>query len=225
MIWKSKKPKSKAWRIINSVTAIIVLPFALIFVAPQLLAWPHKVVVGDTSVYAEAPISSEINRVLARSDALLRRSTIYSTGYGKQIFLTDGGWRWKLLAFRSSGAFGLSRPLGSIIINRNSVRENWVNRGDDIGGIRSLSSIIAHERTHGLIRTHFGLLSDLQVPTWKREGYCEYIAGETSLTATQVADLRRRGIDHPAIVYFEGQAKMQRLLDVEGQTVDAVFAE
>ena len=225
MIWKNKKQKSKVHQMANRVIALVALPFVSIILAPQLLAWPHKLVVGDTTIYAEHPIAPEIKSVLTQSDALLRRSAIYSDSYGKRIFLTEGGWRWRLLALNNAGGLAISRPLGSIIITHNSVSENWVKSDGQIGKTRSLSSIIAHERTHDLIRAHFGLLSDMRYPKWKREGYCDYIAQESSLNAVQVAAFKKQGRGHPAIVYFEGRQKVTRALDVERKSVDQLFIE
>ena len=46
---------------------------------------------------------------------------------------------------------------------------------------RSLSGVIAHEITHLLIRKKFGYWRNLTMPTWKKEGYAEYVAGGSTL--------------------------------------------
>lgn len=103
--------------------------------APQLLAWPHSGQIGSTRIYSDEPIAPGINAVLARSDSLLKKSSIYSDGYGKRIFLTDGGWRWKLLSFPGGGAFAYSKNLTeAIIINRNSIVSDRVRNGMGLGG-------------------------------------------------------------------------------------------
>jgi hypothetical protein len=220
---KRRKPKSK--RIFEYGFGIALALFGTIQFVPEVLAWPHKAILGDTSIYSDRPIGSDIKQVMARSDALLRSSAIYSDSYGKRIFLTDGGWRWKLLSLQSLGAFGHTRPLSeAVIINDASIADNKVRNGRAVGGVRSLSAIIAHERTHGLIRGRFGILTSLTIPAWKREGYCDYVAGESSLTAQQVAALKERGETHPAILYFEGRERVRLALEKEGKTVEQLFA-
>jgi hypothetical protein len=191
---------------------------------PEVLAWPHKATLDGTNIYSDRPIGSDIKQVMARSNTLLRASAIYSDSYGKRIFLTDGGWRWKLLSLQSLSAFGHTRPLSeAVIINDASIADNKVRNGRAIGGVRSLSAVIAHERTHGLIRGRFGILTSLTIPAWKREGYCDYVAGESSLTAQQVAALKQRGETHPAILYFEDRERVRLALEKEGKTVEQLF--
>jgi hypothetical protein len=112
-----------------------------------------------------------------------------------------------------------------IVVNRSSIANDWVRNGKALGGERKLSSLIAHERTHGLIRAHFGLFRSRLFPTWKVEGYSDYVSGESSLSLQEVAELKRSGEYHPAIVYFEGREKIRQILEHERKTVDQLFAE
>ena len=69
--------------------------------APQLLAFSYRAEIGSTTVYSEAPLrAGEMRAVLERAERLARRTGI-SDPAGTRLFLTDGGWRWSLLARRS----------------------------------------------------------------------------------------------------------------------------
>lgn len=218
--------KSRIRRVFDYGAAFVALLFGGVQFAPEVLAWPHAVTLGDTSIYSDKPIEPQINQILAKSDRLLRASEIYANGYSRRIFLTDGGWRWRLLALNSSDTFALTRPATeTIIVNASSVADDQVRNGGRIGGVRSLSSVITHERTHGLIRARYGLFSSLTAPTWLIEGYCDYIARESGLSAQDVGALKRSGKDHPALVYYEGRRKVAHALESEGKTVDQLFAE
>ncbi len=226
MLEAEKKAKSKTRRIVGRVLTVFAIAFVATRLFPETLIWPHKATIGDTQIYSEQPIGREMASVLAQSDALLHNSKIYSDGYGKRIFLTDGSWRWKFLALNLSGAFAQSTHITeAIVINRSSINANLVRNGSVIGGERKLSSVIAHERTHGLIRARYGLFASRFQPVWKREGYCDYIAGDTSLSATEVAELEQKGTPHPAIIYFKGRERVLQILEVEGKTVDQLFAD
>lgn len=218
--------KSKGRRVAEIVLAALAIAFVATRLAPETLIWPYEAKIGETQIYSEQPITPEMASVLARSDVLLRKSEIYSAGYGKRIFLTNGRWRWKFLSLTLSGAFGHSSGLTeAIVVNRNSIANDLVRNGKAIGGERKLSSLIAHERTHGLIRAHFGRFRSRLFPTWKIEGYSDYIAGQSSLSAANVAELKRRGEQHPAMVYYKGRKKVMQALDVDGKTVDELFAQ
>ena len=41
---------------------------------------------------------------------------------------------------------------------------------------RRLSDVMAHERTHILIRARFGILNEMRYPAWVRDGYCDDVA-------------------------------------------------
>ena len=192
--------------------------------APEVLAFPHHRTIGDTAIYSDTPLPAELPQVLARSDALLRTSAIYGPGYGRRIFLTDGGWRWHVLALQLSDTFALTRAFSSaILINRSDVAHDRVFNGGTVGGVRSLSGVIAHERTHGLIRARYGLLADGLYPAWLREGYCDFVAGGGSLSEAQAAGLEAKHQPHPALLYYHGRKRVEAALKAEGGSVDALF--
>ena len=204
---------------------ILVLAMTPFFV-PEALAFPYHRQVGETQVYSDTPIPDAISGVLARANGLLRTSVIYAPGaYGRRLFLTDGGWRWRLLSFRTLGAFAQTR-WGSepIVINRSDVARDEVTTGASVAGRRSLSGVIAHERTHGLIWHHFGFQADLIYPAWLREGYCDYVAGGGSLSDTAAKQLIARGQWVPALLYYHGRQRVTAKLRANGGSVDALFA-
>jgi hypothetical protein len=206
--------------------ALLALLFGTIAFAPEVLAFPYRAKIGDTIVYAEAPLPASMGAVLARSDTLLRTSAIYGPSYGRRIFLTNGGWRWHLLAAQTPGAFAFSRPLTeAIVVNRSDPRRDLVLNGAVIGGHRSLSGVIAHEPTHGLIRGRYGMLADMAYPAALREGYCDIVAGGGSLSGGEAAFLRRNQIRHPALTYYDGRRRVAALLAQASGNVDAVFAQ
>lgn len=196
-------------------------------VVPEALAFPHHLQVGDTQLYSETPIPEVAARnILARSDRLLRASPIAGPGYGRRIFLTDGGWRWRLLAPGSQTTIAISRPfIETIVFNRSDIANDSVMTRANTSGRRSLSGVIAHERTHGLIRAHFGPLADWRYPIWLREGYCDLVAGGGTLSDAEAAALKARGEAAPALVYYDGRKRVEAVLKRNGGSVERLFAE
>lgn len=190
---------------------------------PEALAFPYYQQIGSTKLYAESPISPAAAAVLARSDRLLNTSPIARAGGTQRIFLTNGGWRWHVLAPGEANALAITRPLTeSIVINRGDLASDSISTAV---GRRSLSGIIAHERTHGLIRAHFGLSADWRYPAWLREGYCDYVAGGGTLSDAQAAALKAQGRTMRALPYYDGRKRVEAILARNGGSVDRLFAQ
>ncbi|MEO6256047.1 MAG: hypothetical protein ABIO69_04490 [Sphingomicrobium sp.] len=213
----------RPWRI--AAGAILVLLVAPAF-APELLAFPYQARSHGSRIWSETSIrQTQLDLILKRSADLVGQSPIAQASEPRQIFLTKGGWRYTWLAVRNRSAFGISRPgRETIVINRNDLAADRVFNGQSVGGVRSLSGVIAHETCHGMLRRHFGITVDLSVPTWLLEGYCDHVSQESSLSAADVARLKASGQDHPALIYFAGRKRVEFELDELGGSVDALFA-
>lgn len=194
--------------------------------APQVMAWPYKAQFGDNTVYSEQPIAPDMAVVIAKADALVRRSAIYDPdGYATDIFLSNGGWRWKLATIGASSNLAISRPINNaIIVNSPNAEMDGAPDYVRADRRRSLSSLIAHERTHGLISSHFGLVKAVLLPTVKVEGYCDYVAQESTLSDAAYAEKKRTGARHRAMLYYEGRKLAEDALDHRKLSVDDFFA-
>lgn len=194
--------------------------------APQLLAFPYRTETPIGIVWSEAPPDKAMLAELATTVSARMATTPFAdTAETRPIFLTEGGWRWRWLSATSYSAFAVTRPVTrAVVLNRTDTSTGEVRNGRSVGGVRSAGSVIAHEFTHGLIRRRYGIFAAGFLPQWKVEGYCDHVAGESSLTAAQVAELKAAGQDHPAIVYFEGRQRVEATLARNGGSVDALFA-
>ena len=182
--------------------------------------------VGQTSVWSEAPLTEGIETVIRRSDARLKTSPFYrSEAARRPIYLTNGGLRWRILSFDAAGAFAQTRAIReNIVVNRSSIERDKVWNGAPVAGERDLSAVIAHERTHGLIRMRFGLMADASYPRWVREGYCDYVAGSSSLSDVEAARLVAERRNPPALFYYQARKRVAAALEANGGSVDRLFA-
>lgn len=195
--------------------------------APQLLAFPHYGESNGDRIWSVEPIDpAALEAVTKRANALIAKSPIATGDEGRDIFLTDGGWRWAWLSAPSSyGAFALSRPLGEpIVLNRSDLASDLVTNGAARGGERSISAIIAHETAHGMIRSRYGFVKAALAPQWLVEGYADHVAQESSLSDAEYQDMKESGDSHPAMPYYEGRKRVAATLDANGGDVDALFA-
>lgn len=204
---------------------IVVAYLAASLFAPALLLFPHERRVGETRVYSETPIPDDIDALVHRSDALLRKSELFnSRALSRPVFITRGGWRWRLLSFETTNAFAQTRPFGeNVIVNHADVTRDRVWTGTPIADERVLSDVITHERTHILIRMRFGVLRDRAFPTWLREGYCDYVANSSTLSDQQASRLVAENRKIPALFYYQSRKRVERALRDNGGSAQALF--
>jgi hypothetical protein len=204
-----------------------ILLLASPLVAPQLLAFPHYAEAGDSQIWSETPIDkAALGRVMARAETLVSSSPIAQTREPRRIFLTNGSWRWLWLANIYRGTFALTRFGGqNLIVNRADLAADRITNNRPVGGSRQLSSVIAHEMTHGVLLHHFGVVAMMRQPRWRIEGYCDHIAQESALSDADVARLAARGEKHPALLYYHGRKRVEGALAANGGSVDALFAQ
>lgn len=203
----------------------LVILLASPLVAPQLLAFPHYAEAGDSRIWSEKPIDqAALERVMDRAEGLVSNSPVARDEESRRIFLTEGGWRWMWLANTSRGAFAMTRFGGqNIIVNRADLAADRVVNNRDVGGSRRLSSVLAHEITHGVLLGHFGPITMTLQPRWKVEGYCDHVAQESALSDEDVARIEANGEKHPALMYYRGRKRVEQILNTNGGNVDALF--
>lgn len=193
--------------------------------APQLLAFPYRAEAGATTVWSEAPLpAAALRPVLDDAARRVASSPLARMPEGRRIFLTSGGWRWRWLALGAQDSFALTRATGAVVVNRSDLATNRVWNGAAIGGQRSLSAVLAHEACHGTERRRYGLTVQARTPAWLFEGYCDYVAGESSLSDADAARLEANQQPHPALVYYHGRRRVAQALAANGGDVDALFA-
>ena len=194
---------------------------------PAALAFPYRADFGGTTVLSEQPIDrAAMGQVLARADGLLAASPLYRPGLSRQVVLTDGGWRWDMLSIGARGSIAFRRPFAqALIFNRSSVAADRVTNGAPLGGVRTLSGTIAHEMTHRLVADHIGEWAALRLPAWKREGYPDYVAQETSIRPQDEALIRERDPNARVLAYYEGRRRVAAELARNGGSVDALLAD
>lgn len=209
----------------GAIALATLLPFIAPLYAPQLLAFPYRTPTPVGTVWSVQPVPPAL---LAKASATVRTrmaaTPLADANERRPIFLTDGGWRWTWLAPGSSGAFALSRPLTkAVIVNTVDYANGTIHTRRAIGNQRGLGAVLAHEFCHGLIRRRFGVLPAEAFPAWKVEGYCDHVAGESSLTAADAAKLEASGEHHPALIYFRGRERVEAELARNGGDVTALF--
>lgn len=219
--------RNHAYRAANLVSFPIALAYLLLLSLPQVL-FAHPVVYKSFRVYSGRPLDSGLPVVLDRVDSLLAASPIHERGVTPRIFLMNSTSAYAALSLSLGGrSFGKgfgALPADNVFINAHDLANDLVFRDAADFDRRTLSGVIAHEVTHLLIRRKFGYWRNLAFPTWKKEGYAEYVAGGSTLPYEIGVKRWKESPDDPTgYRYFRYYMMVKYLLENERLTVDDLF--
>src|SRR5262249_41026859 len=126
---------------------------------------------------------------------------------------------------KASKSFAASLPfINNILINKSDARDDLVFLNRPEHNKRSLSGVIAHEVTHLFIREKVGTLRASLMPTWKNEGYCEYIAGDSTIPLEEGVKLWKESPnDDSKYRYIKYHLMVKYLLENDKLSIEDVF--
>lgn len=225
--FRAAKRKSKAYKIVRSAILVIAAAFFVLLVYPQVL-FAHEVRYKNFTVYSRQPLDQSIYTVLDKVEAELSASPINDPTVQPKIFLTNSQKLYSFLSlYIGWNSFGKGYPLlptSNVFINEADVSRDLVFRKAALGSQRSLSGVIAHEITHLNIRRRFGYVRNITIPSWKKEGYAEYVAGGSTLDyETGVRLWKANPNDGTGYQYFRYYLSVKYLLENEKLSVDDLF--
>ena len=225
--YRAATAKSKAYRTFRYAVLVIAAAFVFLLVYPQVL-FAHQVSYKNFTVYSRQPLDRNIYTVLDKVEAQLSASPINDTTVKPRIFLTNSQKLYSFLSlYIGWNSFGKGYPLlptSNVFINETDVARDLVFRKAVTFNQRSLSGVLAHEITHLHIRKKFGYLQNVTAPSWKKEGYCEYVAGGSTLdyeTGTRM--WKAKPNDGTGYQYFKYHLMVKYLLETEKSSVEDLF--
>ena len=223
-----KKPLRKVlglYSIISGSFMVLAASYLALLAYPQPLFGYSAEFQNRFQVHSREPISNEMRAVIDRAEEHLKTSAIYRNDFDRRIYLTGSHGMYKFLSHKAYHSFANSVPfLDNMIINRTDVAADRVFLDRLLRNERSLSGVIAHEVTHLFLRERYGTVAASLMPTWKNEGYCEYIAGDSTMTLDQGLQLwRANTADDTGYRYVKYTLMVKYLLEEEELTVDDLF--
>lgn len=180
----------------RQILAVLVLLYVGLYIFPQVL-FPYSYSTQGITIYARFPLPSETAERVAAIANLIRRSELAVAGRTERIFVCNQPWLFRLLSPMSAGAFAYSLPVtDNVFVANADLVHNVARSAAPDFNARSFSAVAAHEITHGLIRHRIGVFYSL--PTWVVEGYCDYVARESSFPEAKGLHLLATGQQDPS---------------------------
>ena len=223
---KSKliKRARRIYKVSTTVMSVVAVAYLLLITFPQAL-FGYSADHGKFRVYSREPMAPEIQKVLDAAEERLRTSPIYDHEDRRDIYLTGGFGMYAFLSHKAYDAFANSVPfVDNVFINKADVAADRVFIRRSYSNSRSLSGVIAHETAHLFIRKRYGTVSSIFLPTWKVEGYCEYVAGDSTIPLDEgVRRWRESPADDTGFRYTKYHLMVKHLLENEKLSVEEMF--
>ncbi|HKP48172.1 MAG TPA: hypothetical protein VJT50_16345, partial [Pyrinomonadaceae bacterium] len=218
---RAPKSKKRLYKILGNALVAIALAYFFTLCFPQYL-FAHEVTYRQFHVYSQSPLDAQLDKVLDSAEARLSKSTIYDAQVSRRIFLTNSHAMYSFLSHKAYKSFANSVPfLNNIFLNKSDVASDLVFLNRPEHNKRSLSGVIAHEVTHLFIRRKVGTFRASAMPTWKNEGYCEYIAGDTTVSYEEGVQLWKASPgDDSKYRFFKYQMMVKYLLETEKLSIE-----
>jgi hypothetical protein len=220
-----KRQLLKIKRTATLLLGFIAFAYLLLLYFPQPLFACSKTY-GQFTVHSREPLDG-IETVLDSAETRLKTSPLYDGDVPRPIYLTNGFGMYALLSHKAYNSFGNSVPfVTNIFINKTDIANDraFMNRAKN--NSRSLSGVIAHEVTHLYIRNRYGTVMSMLQPKWKNEGYCEYVAGESTIPLEEGIRLwSENPADDTGYRFTKYHAMVKFLLETEHLTVDQLFTQ
>ena len=225
--YRAAKKKSKAYRVARNVLVLASVAFILLLSFPQLL-FAHELSYNNFKIYSREPVDQNVSAVLDKAEVRLASSPLKNDEVKPRVFLINNFRLYSMLSLylgANSFAKGYALlPTDNIFMNKSDIAKDLVFRNASENNSRSFSGVIAHETTHLLIRKRFGYWRNLTMPTWKKEGYAEYVAGGSTLSyETGVKMWKDNPKDGTGYQYFKYHMLVKYLLEQEKISVDDLF--
>ena len=207
----------------------IIIILAAIFVAfiifPNLSFYRHHISYKQFKIYADIEIDDTIYEILDKVEKQLKTSEIYDNNLSFKIFISSEFKPYSIFSPSYKDAFAVTYPIiNNIFISKTDIKNNLVQRDADEDYERTLTSVIEHEVTHKLIENEIGIKANKKLETWKKEGYCEYVSGESTLNLK--AGIKKVYKDSnsssPAFNYLKYRIFVTYLIDIKGHSFQSL---
>ncbi|MEL6556985.1 MAG: hypothetical protein AAFQ94_02305 [Bacteroidota bacterium] len=170
------KQKIIKWTIRLACTFFIAFLTIVLAVLNPGVLYANKTAVSHYTVYHQKTLNPGLQSHLEEAHKLVRESEIYDPRFKIKVCLNDGSLYPKLMEKLMGRAFGW----GGYNLAVYGGEFNYVGGYVEINNHRwDMTQLLVHELTHCHQMNYFGLLNSNPVanhPTWKWEGYAEYVA-------------------------------------------------
>jgi hypothetical protein len=170
---------------------------------------------------SRSPVPENAASLLKTIKSRVTTSPLYRPGDRFSISICNDRRLYAILSPRSPASFAVSRPLvGGMMIAEADLEKNIARSSAEEYNQRTFTGVATHEIAHILMKRQFGLLA--KPPRWLTEGYCDYLAGESSFPEVKGDRLLAAGEAHPSGSFFcfTSRRMVEYLIDDQNRNIE-----
>ena len=229
------KSKNKFLRLLTGIMDLFVVYFVLVWFIPGIF-FRNSYTTGNITFKCAAysrydgwANETEFRTVCDEAMKAISRSELYTADIKIYVLFCTGHISYKLLLVNPfANSIGFKRtltPANIILINKLGQENMPSYSGETEADARKLPSILTHETTH--VFSHKSGLANTFTPSWKEEGICEYVAGESSFPVQEGWQhfLADEHVKARSYTYFLYRVAVTYMRDVEGLSFPGIVAD
>jgi hypothetical protein len=199
---------------VSGTVVIIIAAYGTLLAFPERL-FAHQYSYKNFVIYSRSPIDDRIRAELDVVSQRLAKSELNDPTIVHRVFVAGSSGWYGFFNGPYRGAIGRNYEFNnSIFVPQLDLASGTVVHFD--GRTAPIAAILAHEMTHTLSQKRLGLIGSWQTPSWKKEGYAEYIGNprtEPLIEDLQILDSAGDGLAVPK-GYFEAAILWRYLAEI-----------
>jgi len=210
---------------LSAALAILITAYGAVLAFPEPL-FAHKYSYKNFVVYSRTPIDDRIRPELDVVSQRLARSELNDPNIVHRVFVAGSSFWYTFFNGPYRGAVARNYEFNnSIFVPQLDLSSEKVVHFD--GRTAPIATILAHEMTHTLSQKRLGLIRSWRTPSWKKEGYAEYVGDPR--TEPLIEDLRMlERVGDDATVpkrYFEAAILWRYLADIRKMSFAEIMSD
>ena len=224
---RRKKPKTRLGKIVRRsehVVSVLIVVYLLFLFFPQFL-FANSFGAHGIKIYSTNEIPEQAHVLLSEIRTRIAESDFYRKGDRFTIFLCNSKFKYMYFSRRAWRSFGVAPITGNVFLADVDIAHNISRAFRPDYNERSFVGVAAHEIGHVMIRRRIGFWSARRTPTWIKEGYCEFIAGESSFPKDEGDRLLSQGEERTELSfrYFLYRRMVEFLLNEKNRDIKDIF--
>ncbi|HEY5406218.1 MAG TPA: hypothetical protein VIJ92_03985 [Ginsengibacter sp.] len=174
------KKQIKKWTLRIVITGLFIIGLLLLIILKPSLTYAYKTTHINYIIFHNKPFDQSLITHLDQATELVKKSEFYNPNLKLEICLNDGS-KYPVLMQKILGQSFAAGFYNKVVLHgMPNYKDNYV----ELNGYKwNLTQLLAHEVTHCLQFDNLGFWKSSplgKIPTWKKEGYPEYIARQNS---------------------------------------------
>jgi len=163
---------------IVAALAILIIAYGTVLAFPEPL-FAHKYSYKNFVIYSRTPIDDRIKPELDVVSQRLAKSELNDPTMVHRVFVAGSASWYAFFNGPYRGAMARNYEFNnSIFVPQLDLSAEKVVHVD--GRTAPIATILAHEMTHTLSQRRLGIIRSWRTPSWKKEGYAEYVGDPRS---------------------------------------------